>query len=151
MPTAIAPAAVRARGATCATRRVLQREPHGAPDALGRAGGPTQASAPPFDLGKRGVIAPNLLDRQFEASGPNQKWAADFTYLWTGEGGLYIAVVLDLYSRRIVGWSMQPQVTAQLVTDALLMQSGGGAPRRRTCCITRTKAADTPAKPSSDC
>lgn len=66
-------------------------------------------------------IAPNLLERQFEAAAPNQRWVADFTYLWTQEGWLYVAVVLDLYSRRIVGWSMQPTMTAQLVTDALLM------------------------------
>ena len=67
------------------------------------------------------AIAPNLLDRQFKATGPNQKWAADFTYVWTGEGWLFVAVVLDLYSRRVVGWSMQPTMTAQLVMDALLM------------------------------
>lgn len=66
-------------------------------------------------------IAPNLLERQFEATGPNQKWAADFTYVWTAEGWLFVAVVLDLYSRRVVGWSMQPTMTAQLVMDALLM------------------------------
>jgi len=66
-------------------------------------------------------VAPNLLDRQFEATGPNQKWAADFTYVWTAEGWLFVAVVLDLYSRRVVGWSMQPTMTAQLVMDALLM------------------------------
>jgi putative transposase len=52
------------------------------------------------------AIAPNLLDRQFEATGPNQKWAADFTYVWTGEGWLFVAVVLDLYSRRVdLHWS----------------------------------------------
>lgn len=51
-------------------------------------------------------IAPNLLDRQFEATGPNQKLAADFTYVWTGDGWLFVAVVLDLYSRRVVGWLM---------------------------------------------
>jgi putative transposase len=67
------------------------------------------------------AIAPNLLDRQFEATGPNQKWAADFTYVWTGEGWLFVAIVLDLYSRRVVGWSMQPTMTARLVMDALLM------------------------------
>jgi putative transposase len=67
------------------------------------------------------AIAPSLLDRQFAATGPNQKWAADFTYVWTGEGWLFVAVVLDLYSRRVVGWSMQPTMTAQLVMDALLM------------------------------
>ena len=66
-------------------------------------------------------VAPNLLERQFQASGPNQKWAADFTYVWTAEGWLFVAVVLDLYSRRVVGWSMQSTMTAQLVMDALLM------------------------------
>ena len=53
----------------------------------------------------RCAIAPNVLDRQFEADSANQKWVADFTYIWTAEGWLYAAVVLDLYSRRIVGWS----------------------------------------------
>jgi len=66
-------------------------------------------------------IAPNLLDREFEANAPNQKWVADFTYIGAGEGWLYLAVVLDLFSRRIVGWSMQPTMSAQLVLDALLM------------------------------
>ena len=66
-------------------------------------------------------IAPNLLDRQFEATAPNEKWAADFTYVWTAEGWLFVAVVLDLFSRRVVGWSMQPTMTSQLVMDALMM------------------------------
>lgn len=52
---------------------------------------------------------------------PNQKWVADFTYVWTAEGWLYVAAVMDLYSRRIVGWSMQASMTSQLVTDALMM------------------------------
>jgi putative transposase len=77
----------------------------------------------PVDRGDRlgSAIAQNVLDRQFAASGPNQKWVADFTYLWTAEGWLYVAVVLDLYSRRAVGWSMSAGMTAQLVTDALMM------------------------------
>ena len=77
----------------------------------------------PVDRGARSsaAIAPNILDREFTAVAPNQKWVADFTYLWTAEGWLYVAVVLDLYSRRIVGWSMQAQMSAQLVTDALMM------------------------------
>ena len=77
----------------------------------------------PVDRGERSTaaIAPNLLAREFEASAPNQKWAADFTYLWTAEGWLYVAVVMDLYSRRIVGWSMQSHMTTQLVADALMM------------------------------
>jgi len=66
-------------------------------------------------------IAPNLLQREFEADAPNKKWLADFTYIWTAEGWLFVAVVLDLYSRRIVGWSMKPEMTAQLVIDALVM------------------------------
>jgi putative transposase len=66
-------------------------------------------------------VAPNILDRKFEALAPNQKWVADFTYIWTVEGWLYVAVVLDLYSRRAVGWSMKPEMTSQLVTDALMM------------------------------
>jgi len=77
----------------------------------------------PFDVGVRPehAIAPNLLDRQFEAKAPNQRWVADFTYIWTDEGWLYAAAVLDLFSRRVVGWSMSATMTAQLVTDALLM------------------------------
>lgn len=77
----------------------------------------------PFDIGPRPerFIAPNVLERQFGAEAVNCKWVADFTYLWTTEGWLYVAAVLDLYSRRIVGWSMSSQMTAQLVADALLM------------------------------
>ena len=54
-------------------------------------------------------------------AGPNRKWIADFTYVWTAEGWLYVAAVIDLFSRRVVGWSMSAEMTAQLVTDALLM------------------------------
>jgi putative transposase len=75
----------------------------------------------PKDHGQRSVIADNVLDRQFQADAPNQKWVTDFTYIWTAEGWLYVAVVLDLYSRRAVGWSMQASMTAQLVADALMM------------------------------
>lgn len=75
----------------------------------------------PKDRGTRSVIASNVLDRDFKAEGPNLKWVADFTYIWTAEGWLYLAVVLDLFSRRVVGWSMQNAMTAQMVTDALMM------------------------------
>ena len=75
----------------------------------------------PKDSGQRGAIADNVLDRQFQADAPNQKWVANFTYIWTAEGWLYVAVVLDLFSRRIVGWSMQSSMTSQLVADALMM------------------------------
>ncbi len=77
----------------------------------------------PRDPGVRqtGAVAPNLLDRSFEADAPNRKWIADFTYVWTQEGWLYVAAVIDLFSRRVVGWSMNADMTAQLVTDALVM------------------------------
>ena len=75
----------------------------------------------PKDRGARSTVAENVLDRQFHAEAPNQKWVADFTYIWTAEGWLYVAAVLDLYSRRIVGWSMQDSMTSQLVVDALMM------------------------------
>ena len=75
----------------------------------------------PKDQGVRSAIADNVLDRQFQADAPNQKWVADFTYIWTAEGWLYAAVVLDLYSRRVVGWSMHSSMTSQLVADALMM------------------------------
>jgi len=77
----------------------------------------------PGDMGLRPEhsIAPNVLERDFTAPGPNQKWVADFTYIWTGEGWLFLAIVLDLFSRRVVGWSMHPSMTAQLVLDALMM------------------------------
>jgi putative transposase len=83
---------------------------------------PRRRRLPP-DLGDRplGSIAPNVLDRGFEASEPNRKWIADFTYVWTAEGWLYVAAVIDLFSRRVVGWSMSAGMTAQLVTDALVM------------------------------
>lgn len=58
---------------------------------------------------------------QFVAERPNQKWIADFSYLWAAEGWLYVAAVIDLFSPRVVGWSLRAVMTAQLVTDALLM------------------------------
>ena len=75
----------------------------------------------PKDTGYRAAASENLLDRSFEASAPNQKWVADFTYIWTAEGWLYVAAVVDLYSRRVVGWSMNVNMTSQLVADALIM------------------------------
>ena len=73
-------------------------------------------------------VAENLLDRQFEATGPNQKWAADITYLATDEGWLYLAVVMDLFSRRITGWSMSDSLQSQLVLDALMMATAARRP-----------------------
>ena len=66
-------------------------------------------------------IAPNLLDRNFTPDAPNQVWTSDITYLWTDEGWLYLAIVIDLFNREVVGWSLKPRMTADIVTDALTM------------------------------
>ncbi len=66
-------------------------------------------------------VAPDLIKQDFRAEAPNQKWTSDITYVWSNEGWLYLAVVMDLYSRAIVGWSMDQQMTQALVCDALSM------------------------------
>lgn len=66
-------------------------------------------------------VAPNVLKRDFTADRPDQKWLSDITYIPTLEGWLYLAVILDLYARRIVGWSMSDRMTTTLTLDALQM------------------------------
>jgi putative transposase len=66
-------------------------------------------------------IAENVLDRNFEASRPNEKWVTDITYIWTSEGWLYLATVMDLYSRRIVGWATADHLRTDLCLNALRM------------------------------
>jgi len=63
----------------------------------------------------------NLLQQDFSATAPNQKWVGDITYLWTEEGWLYLAVILDLFSRQVIGWSMSERMTADLACEALRM------------------------------
>lgn len=72
-------------------------------------------------------VAPNLLERDFSAQAPDRVWAGDITYVWTREGWLYLAVVIDLFSRMVVGWSLGERITRRLVMDALRM----GVGRRR--------------------
>ena len=64
-------------------------------------------------------VAPNVLDREFDVASPNTIWTADITYVWTLEGWMYLAIVMDLYSRQIVGWAMDKRMKKQLVIDAL--------------------------------
>ena len=64
-------------------------------------------------------VAPNLLQQDFTAQAPNCKWVGDITYLWTDEGWLYLAVIIDLYSRRVVGWALRERMTADLAGNAL--------------------------------
>jgi transposase InsO family protein len=73
------------------------------------------------DSNHRFNIAPNLLDQDFSAIGPNQKWAGDISYIWTNEGWLYLAVVIDLYSRRVIGWAVSNRMKRDLAIRALDM------------------------------
>jgi putative transposase len=66
-------------------------------------------------------VAPNLLDRQFTVAAPNTVWLADLSYIWTREGWLYLAVVLDLFSRQVVGWAMDERMPQELTLAALDM------------------------------
>ena len=108
--------ALRDRGARCSRKRIarLMRQ-HGL--QARRA----QRSATTTDSAHARPVAENVLDRQFEADVPNARWATDVTYVWTREGWLYLAVVLDLFSRRVVGWSMRETLHRALVIDALEM------------------------------
>ncbi len=111
---------------------------------------PRRRRLPP-DLGTRqtNAVAPNVLDRGFEALAPNRKWIADFTYIWTAEGWLYVAAVIDLFSRRVVGWSMSSTMTAQLVTDALIMAIWRRGKPGALLHQTQTVGANTPASSSN--
>ena len=66
-----------------------------------------------------GLVAPNLLDQDFSAEGPNEKWGVDISYVWTAEGWLYLAIVLDLFSRKIVGWAISDRMKRGLAMEAL--------------------------------
>jgi transposase InsO family protein len=89
---------------------------------------PRQRQPMTTDSRHRHAVAPNLLARQFDVAQPDQVWAGDITYLWTAEGWLYLAVLLDLYSRKVVGWAMSPHIDAALVQDALRMALGRRQP-----------------------
>jgi putative transposase len=76
---------------------------------------------PGFYGGKSTVASPNHLARQFKVSEPHKVWVTDITYIRTYEGWLYLAVVLDLFSRQVIGWSMKPRMCSDLAIDAMLM------------------------------
>lgn len=71
--------------------------------------------------GKPVVVAENQLEQNFDVEAPNQVWVTDITYIRTHEGWLYLAVVLDLFSRQVIGWSMRSRINAELAINALLM------------------------------
>ena len=109
-------------GATCWRKGFLWPAPDRAADA-GEAlrARPRRRRAAKDDGERRLAHRAERARSPVHAERPNQKWIADFTYIWTAEGWLYVAAVIDLFSRRVVGWSMKAEMTAQLVTDALVM------------------------------
>ena len=95
-------------------------------------------------------VAANALNRQFTVVQPNQVWAGDITYIWTMEGWLYLAVVLDLYSRAVIGWALGARLTGELAQQALTWRSAI-APPNPGYCTTRIGAASMPPRHTSNC
>ena len=110
-------AELRSEGFTCGRAKVAR---------LMRKAGLKGCPKRRFRVTARGgyVKASNLLEQDFSAETANQRWASDITFIWTGQGWLYLALVMDLYSRRIVGWSMSRRINRQLVLNALSMALG---------------------------
>ncbi len=88
----------------------------------------TTTSGHPSAAPSDNVSAPNILDRVFDVSAPNRVWASDVTYIRTWEGWFYLAVVIDLFSRRVVGWSIQSSMHTDMVLSALTMAVGQRLP-----------------------
>jgi putative transposase len=82
-----------------------------------------------WSVGKPATLIPNILKRQFTVTRPNKAWVTDITYIRTWQGWLYLAVVMDLFSRKIVGWSVRPTIHRELVLDAVLMAVRRRRPR----------------------
>jgi transposase InsO family protein len=94
------------------------------------------------------ATAPNVLDRHFEAVAPNRVWLADITYVATDEGWLYVALVLDLFSRRLVGWAMRAAIDTELTAEALAVALAC-ASLRQACCTTPTGACSIAPTPTA--
>ena len=110
-------AALRRQGVVCGRKRVAQlMRAHGIVARRQRKRFPVTTQRQPGAL-----PAPNLLNQEFSASAPNRKWVTDITYIETAEGWLYLAPILDLYSRQVVGWAMADHLGAELVGSALRM------------------------------
>ncbi len=104
------------RGIRCSENRVSRRM-----RKLGLKGIQAKKFKRTTDSNHDRPVAPDLIEQDFTAAAPNQKWVSDLTYVWTDEGWLYLAVIMDLYSRAIIGWSMGKRMTQQLMSDTLTM------------------------------
>lgn len=116
---------LRELGETCSKNRVarLMRE-HNIKALRGY-------KAPRIIRGRPSIVTPNTLDRKFTVEQPDTAWVTDITYIRTWQGWLYLAVVVDLYSRRVVGWSMKPTLAREIVLDALMMAVWRRKPQHR--------------------
>jgi putative transposase len=104
------------QGEKCGKKRIFRRMRH-----LGLRAKTKKKFKVTTDSNHNLPVAANLLNRDFSATAPNQKWVSDITYIWTDEGWLYLATVIDLYSRAVISWSIQSTMTRELVCDALMM------------------------------
>ena len=86
---------------------------------------------PRYKVGRPSQVSANQLERQFQQHEADQVWVTDITYIRTNAGGLYLAVVLDLHSRAVMGWSMRGSIETTLVLDALMMVCGAADQRVR--------------------
>jgi len=118
-------AELRARGIRCGRKRVARLMGRAGLEGVHRRRYRTTTRQDP-----RAAAAPDLVKRDFTASGPDQLWVADMTYVTTGEGWLYLATVLDAWSRRVVGWAMGDRLGTELVIDALNMAVWNRRPTR---------------------
>ena len=107
---------LRENGESCSKNRVAKRMNH-----LGLQAQAKRKFKVTTDSNHNLPVAPNVLNRDFTAFKPNQKWVGDISYIWTEEGFMYLAVVIDLYSRAVIGWSIQSSMSRLLVCDALTM------------------------------
>lgn len=115
---------LREAGETCGRHRVARIM------KANRIKGITVRKRPRYRAGTPSLLAPNRLDRKFTVDAPNKVWATDITYIRTWQGWLYLAAVMDLYSRKIVGWSMKRSLHRDIVLDAILMAVRRRRPRQ---------------------
>ena len=107
---------LKANGENCSHNRVAKRMKH-----LGLCAKGKKRFKATTDSNHKLPVAENILNRDFVATRSNQKWVGDISYIWTDEGYMYLAVIIDLYSRTIIGWSMADNMSRHLVCNALMM------------------------------
>ena len=120
---------LRAQGERCGRNRVMNRMKY-----LGLYAKGKKKFKVTTDSKHKLPVAENILNRDFTATAPNQKWVGDISYIWTNEGWMYLAVIIDLYSRSVIGWAMEVTMSRQLVGKALMMALWRrGFPRNVIC------------------